>query len=997
MASEHDACALVAIARKDARPTRAVLELVLHGMASLAHRSGVVDGEGDGAGVLTDIPRALWAHELDLAGRDETAVELERFAVGHFFHADPADVATIVAILAGRGIETLLVRAETTDEAALGPRERTTGATVVSLSRHTAVYKLRGSGHQLASYFADLGDPRFATSAAFGHNRYATNTTTSFTRVQPFPVFAHNGEINTISRLREEARALGLPLSRDGSDSQDVDAAIRALVIRHGLTAVESIELLFPPIVNEMKRMTAELQDAYVQGRAAIGPLAQGPAGILVRVGDTCVFGVDALGLRPLWHVETEEEHVFASERGFVPLESYITDPVPLGPGERVALRRDRGWRLLDQGAVRERFLAARRLRGVSLSGLRSHLTCGGPAEPIGAAKRWEIGTPPDEMDDVSVRRERQFAALGFEPDDLKMAAFMIETGNEPIGSLGYDGPLAALAPRANLADHLHETVAVVTNPAIDREREIEHFSTRVLLGPRPAPHAHDSRRWIELATPLLLGGHPAWTGLRSDDFRTLARQKGTWLLDDVVARFAADGKIAPVFLEADRDWEEHPRDALARLGAAAARGVRAGAQLVVIRDHGVMGEGRAWLDPHLVIAAAHRALVAQPSLRRDCALVVSAGSIRNLHDVMVALALGADAVNPYLLLEYAIATADPDALGNLIEALRKGIEKVMSTLGIHELRGYGRQLSAVGVAPEVARFAGLETFCATDEVGLGWERIAEEGFARASMLRERRDARLEPAFRIWPRAWKSALAVANGEAPYATYAEKLRELETLHPVSLRHLLDFVRPGAASPPPAEPPSTATSAGEHAGPFYISSMSFGSQGETAYRAYAEAMARLDLLCINGEGGELPDLIGRYPRNRGQQIASGRFGVSALLANSSNYLEIKIGQGAKPGEGGHLPARKVSKKVALARNAQPGIDLISPSNNHDIYSIEDLAQVVHELKTVNPRARVSVKVPVVPDIGVIAVGIAKAGADIVTLSGYDGGTGAARQHA
>src|SRR5205809_251206 len=1030
VASEHDACALVAVARKDARPTRAVLELVLGGMASLAHRSGVVDGEGDGAGVLTDIPRALWAHELDLAGRDETAVELERFAVGHFFYEDPSEVATILAVLARRGIETLLVRDDTTDDAALGPRgrteaprflqlallaprgatpgsralyeagvdiERITPATVVSLSRHTAVYKLRGAGHQLTSYFADLADPRFATSVAFGHNRYATNTSTSFTRVQPFPVFAHNGEINTISRLREEARALGLPLSRDGSDSQDVDAAIRALVIRHGLTAVESIELLFPPIVNEMKRMTAELQDAYVQGRAAIGPLAQGPAGILVRVGDTCVFGVDALGLRPLWHVETEEEHVFASERGFVPLESYITDPVPLGPGERVALRRDRGWRLLDQGAVRERFLAARRLRGVSLSGLRSHLTCGGPAEPIGAAKRWEIGTPPDEMDDVSVRRERQFAALGFEPDDLKMAAFMIETGNEPIGSLGYDGPLAALAPRANLADHLHETVAVVTNPAIDREREIEHFSTRVLLGPRPAPHAHDSRRWIELATPLLLGGHPAWTGLRSDDFRALARQKGTWLIDDVIARFTMDARIPPVFLEADRDWEEHPRDALARLGAAAARGVRGGAQLVVVRDQGVLSEGRAWLDPHLVIAAAHRALVAQPSLRRDCALVVSAGSIRNLHDVMVALALGADAVNPYLLLEYAIATADPDALGNLIEALRKGIEKVMSTLGIHELRGYGRQLSAVGVAPEVARFAGLETFCASDEVGLGWERIAEEGFERASMLRERRDARLEPAFRIWPRAWKAALAVANGEAAYATYAEKLRELETMHPVSLRHLLDFVRPGAASPPPAEPPSTATSAGEHAGPFYISSMSFGSQGETAYRAYAEAMARLDLLCINGEGGELPDLIGRYPHNRGQQIASGRFGVSALLANSSNYLEIKIGQGAKPGEGGHLPARKVSKKVALARNAQPGVDLISPSNNHDIYSIEDLAQVVHELKTVNPRARVSVKVPVVPDIGVIAVGIAKSGADIVTLSGYDGGTGAARQHA
>jgi glutamate synthase (NADPH/NADH) large chain len=1034
VASEHDACALVAVARKDARPTRAVLELVLHGMASLAHRSGLVNGEGDGAGVLTDIPRALWENELERAGRDETAVWLERFAVGHFFHAEREDVATIVAILAGRGIETLLARSETTDEEALGPRgraeaprflqlallaprgaalgsralyeagvdiERVTSATVVSLSRHTAVYKLRGAGHQLTSYFADLADPRFATSSAFGHNRYATNTSTSFTRVQPFPVFAHNGEINTITRLREEARALGLPLSRDGSDSQDVDAAVRALVIRHGLTAVEAIEMLFPPIVNEMKRMNGELQDAYVQARAAIGPLAQGPAAILVRVGDTCVFGVDALGLRPLWHVETEDEHVFASERGFVPLERYVADPYPLGPGERVALRRDRGWRLLDQQAVRERFLAARRLRGVAMHGLRSHLACGGPSEPLGtpphqrlgADKRWEIGTPPDEMDDVSIRRERQFAALGFEPDDLKMAAFMTETGNEPIGSLGYDGPLAALAPRANLADHLHETVAVVTNPAIDREREIEHFSTRALLGPRPAPHAHDARRWIELATPLLLGGHLAATGLRSDDFRALARQKGTWLLEDVIARFTADGRAAPVFLEADRDWEEHPRDALARLGAAAARGVRAGAQLVVIRDQGVMSEGRAWLDPHLVIAAAHRALVASStSLRRDCALVVSAGSLRNLHDVMVALALGADAVNPYLLLEYAIATGDPDALPNLVEALRKGIEKVMSTLGVHELRGYGRQLAAVGLAPEVARFAGLETFCATDEIGLGWERVAEEGFTRASMLRERRDARLEPAFRIWPRAWKTALAVANGEVPYATYADKLRELETGHPVSLRHLVDFNRPLEDSTAAAD-----TSAGEHAAPFYISSMSFGSQGETAYRAYAEAMARLDLLCINGEGGELPDLIGRYPRNRGQQIASGRFGVSALLANSSNYLEIKIGQGAKPGEGGHLPARKVSRKVALARNAQPGIDLISPSNNHDIYSIEDLAQVVHELKTVNPRARVSVKVPVVPDIGVIAVGIAKAGADIVTLSGYDGGTGAARQHA
>ncbi|TME65264.1 MAG: glutamate synthase, partial [Chloroflexi bacterium] len=531
VASEHDACALVSVARKDARPTREVLDLVLYGMACLAHRSGAVDGEGDGAGVLTDIPRALWADLLARAGEDAAAVHGGRFAVGHIFLGQ-GELAELRPILAAHGIRVLLARTETTDEAALGPRgrveaprfvqlalelarggrpgsralyeaaveiERATDATVVSLSRHTVVYKLRGVGSQLPAYFADLADHRFATSVAFGHNRYATNTSTSFTRVQPFAVFAHNGEINTISRLREEARALGLPLSRDGSDSQDVDAVIRGLVIRHRLTPIEAIELLFPPIVNEMKRMSPELQDAYVQARAAFGPLAQGPAAILARVGDTCVFGVDALGLRPLWHVETDEEHVFASERGFVPLERYVTDPVPLGPGERVALRRDEGgWRFLDQSQVRQRFVGARAAHGVPTAGLRERLSCGGPAEAIAAVRRWEVGVPPDEVEDVSVRRERQFAALGFEPDDLKQAASMAETGNEPIGSLGYDGPLAALAPRANLADHLHETVAVVTNPAIDREREIEHFSTRVLLGSRPLPRGRARRSWLE-------------------------------------------------------------------------------------------------------------------------------------------------------------------------------------------------------------------------------------------------------------------------------------------------------------------------------------------------------------------------------------------------------------------------------------------------------------------------------------------------------------------
>ena len=1046
MDDERDACALVAVARKDGAPTREVLSETVRGLECLAHRSGSVDGEGDGSGVLTDIPRELWADALGASRLDPALAYDRRFAVAHLF-LPPGDDELVQSdvrrILERHGFAILLERHGATRPAALGPRarrgeprfwqlalqiegaaphagrrlyrlgveiEESTPATVVSLSRSTVVYKLRGHPQQLAAYFTDLADPRFRTSMAFGHNRYATNTSTSFERVQPFPVFAHNGEINTIARLREEAASLGIALSRDGSDSQDVDATIRGFVLGRGLDPIEAIELLFPPIVSEVRRLDTLAQDAYTRARAAFGPFAQGPAAFLARLGDLCLVGVDAMGLRPLWYVETDEAHVFTSERGFIPLERYSSDPRPLAPGEHAGLERTaRGWRLLGERAIRDRFVALRAKRGAVAEGDRARLDTGGPltapvpvqldpVRPLSRPeRRVEVGVMPDEVEDLAVRREQQFAALGYEPEDLRQATFMEETANEPIGSLGYDGPLAALATkRVNLADFLQETVAVVTNPAIDREREIEHFSTRIIIGPRPTIDGSGrARPWIELRVPLLLGGHQPESGVAAEDHRPLARKMGTWLIEDLVAELGSAGRREAVVLEADRDWEEDPQAALARLAGTAVDAVRLGSRAVLVRDRGVRAEGRAWIDPLLVVAAAHRALVAQPalngSLRRECALLLSSGSIRDLHDIVVALGLGADAVNPYLLFEHALATSDPDALPNLAEALRKGIEKVCSTLGMHEVRGYGRAFSAVGLAPDVAAFLGVRTFAASAAGGTGWGDLAKDGFERATMLRERTPARLEPAFRIYPRLWKAALSVASGDSAYSTYAEKLAVIEAEHPVSLRHTVD-VRP--AGPPTDE---ASTTAGEHSAPFYISSMSFGSQGETAYRAYAEAAKRLDILCNNGEGGELPDLLGKYPKWRGQQIASGRFGVSALLANSSRYLEIKIGQGAKPGEGGHLPARKVSAKVALARNAKPGVDLISPSNNHDIYSIEDLAQVVRELKTVNPEAKIAVKVPAVPDIGIIATGIAKSGADIVTVSGYDGGTGAARQHA
>ena len=276
---------------------------------------------------------------------------------------------------------------------------------------------------------------------------------------------------------------------------------------------------------------------------------------------------------------------------------------------------------------------------------------------------------------------------------------------------------------------------------------------------------------------------------------------------------------------------------------------------------------------------------------------------------------------------------------------------------------------------------------------GTGFAELDADGDERMRVLAGETESKPAKTFRFYPKVYKAAVAAANGTGDFAEYSEKVRELEHEQPISLRHILDLESDREPIPTEQADPGV----GLHDYPIVISSMSFGSQGETAYRAYAEAAKRANIIAMNGEGGEIQDMYGKYPLWRGQQVASGRFGVTSEMINSSYLVEIKIGQGAKPGEGGHLPGKKVTAKVAQARNATEGTDLISPSNNHDLYSIEDLAELIDELKTANPDVRVSVKVPVVPNIGTIGVGIAKAGADMITLSGFEGGTGAARSHA
>ncbi|MDI3298515.1 MAG: glutamate synthase-related protein [Bacillota bacterium] len=1088
--TEHDACALVLVVRREARPSRDPLEAALGALAEMDHRAGWVgEGrarEGDGAGVLVDLPRALWGRRLAEAGQEPALAGRREFAVAHLFlpggrgggREGEALRARVRERLAVEGFRILAEALDEVEPSVLGPRGRAEeplfwqvggllrpeageggfeaegwrlanvleelfggeGLEVVSFSGQAAVYKVRGGPETLGAYYRDLADPAFATRSALGHSRYSTNTTSTFARVQPFWLLGHNGEINTVARLREEARLIGIPLARDGSDSQDLDRVLAALVRRHRFSLWEAAELLQPPLHNEIFTLPPELQDLYAWHRQAWGPYAQGPAALLARDGERFLAAVDALGLRPLWRLETGTAILFASEPRVVPFAELVAEPVPLAPGEKNGLLLARGGaRWLDYPSLRRVILAERRRKGFPSGFRRAALEVGlrlreraslsveggaVPEPPAQVAPGRTAGGGPDlpndrpleapggmRLRDAWARRQPVLAALGWEPEDVRLAQAEAGTGAEPIGSLGYDGPLAALSrQRVNLADFFHETVAVVTNPAIDREREVEHFSTRTLLGRRPRLDHPADREALELRVPLLLGGAAGGGGrLPREREQAVAADFGTCRLEELLDEFARRGervaRLEPLFGEG-----EGPRRAVERLAAAAVEAVRGGAAVLLLDDRRLFAPGALPLDVHLALAAVDRAL-RLAELRRGTTILVRSGALRNLHDLMLAMALGADALNPYRLFEVGTRTAAeasgaggaeggaaPEAealeaaLRRLLKALAAGVEKVLSTLGIHELRGYGRLMSSVGLPEELVAYFDMPAFVPAP-AGEGWARLAQDALERYRVARGQADDRLAQPPRWFSRVWRLGGELALGRLEPAEFERRLQEMAEREPISLRHALEVATPleGIA------PEEVDLSVGPHALPFEISSMSFGSQGETAYRAYAEAAARLNMVALNGEGGEIPDLVGRYPMNRGIQVASGRFGVHRALLEGAWMAEIKIGQGAKPGEGGHLPGRKVSEQVARARNARPGVDLISPSNNHDLYSIEDLAELIATLKRVRPGLRVAVKVPVVPNIGTIGVGIAKAGADVITVSGFDGGTGAARLHA
>ncbi|MFN8562785.1 MAG: glutamate synthase-related protein [Anaerolineae bacterium] len=1065
---ERDACALICSVRKGGQATHGNVKRTIEALTRMGHRTGFVDGEGDGVGIMTDIPRELWAKTLALQGLRSSLATSATFWVAHLMipNSMRGNHEHVLSQISDRiceaGLDILIERPGQVESYVLGHNaerceplfwqiagtngrvtpdrlentiyrlqmqiEREFGVHFPSFSSRSVVYKVQGTVEILRRYYPEIRDPEYASTVTLGHARYSTNTNPVFERAQPFNVLGHNGEFNTISRFRLEAQMLGIDLADGNSDSQDVDHVIDALCMDYGLDLIEAMEYVFPPFRHDLIENEPDIHAMYADIRRSFGPFAQGPAAVAARVGDQCVFSVDALGLRPLWFGETEKEIFASSERGVYALDMMSSDPKPLAPGEKVAvnIKPGRQIEVLDYPAIQRHVARKWRERSggdsarqPSVWALSKPLYQHEPHQPVNGGQPLPSGggvgvsvmekpvvvaeaKPLPWRSAATAINTTTMAAFGWERYHLSVIETMAEATKEQVGSLGWDGPLGAISQtRVNLADYFKETVAVVTNPAIDRERERAQFSSSVILGVRPEVGASSSDLFVELQIPLLLGGHPDLGS--DDDMRAVAEKQGTKTLEDLLEAF---GDRA-MFLSLSAAPGESIPAALERLQAEAIEAVAAGIACIVLDDTDLYEGERLWIDPMLALASLDNGLREAgyiPNLRRQVGIVLRSAAIRDLHDVALALGLGANALVPYALYAVALniaprAPREPLASADVIKRLNSaltaligGLQKVTSTIGCHELRGYGQSFSSIGLSPSVAGILGTPNYFGSEERGTTWTTLQADAEARAAELRGEVKNKLENPDRLYPKMWKKIEDIALGELTLDEYTEHMLKLEGEMPVAPRHLLGLKTVDSDIDPAAVDIRIAS----HDMPVLIGAMSFGSQGELAYKAYAEAASRINILCVNGEGGELPDIMGKYKPNRGNQIASARFGVNIEFLNSSSVLEIKIGQGAKPGEGGQLPGYKVTEQVALARRTTPGVDLISPSNNHDLYSIEDLAQLIDELKTANPLAKVSVKIPVVPGVGIIAVGVAKAGADIINITGYEGGTGAARAH-
>ncbi len=1051
-----DACGVGLLADIQGRPSRALLTQALDALGRMAHRGAIdADGRtGDGAGVMTQIPFTMLRPEVEALGLDCAPGALAVGLV--FLPEDELAASTarglVELVLAECGLMTCRWRNVPIDESALGsvalrtrprlahalvPRPAGLSADVfeaqlttarrtielraqyagldelyvASLSHRTLVYKALVRATDLAACFPDLRNPAYETAFALFHQRFSTNTAPSWHMTQPFRLVAHNGEINTIEGNRRWMRARATQLSSfvdrkrsplggvrmvpGTSDSASFDDALTSVTasgrgLAHGMT------LLMPPAWESDTELPTEVRSFFDYQASLMEPW-DGPALVVFSDGRVVGAALDRNGLRPARYLVTTNDLVLvSSEVGVLDIDiARVARRGRLGPGDLLIVDMEHRT-VLERAAVHREL--ARRLpyaewiahRRTTLAELHSRTEGAGPSVAN------NVVVPSEARDLLLAPREvdvRALRAMGCTREELLLVLGpMYSEGIEPLGSMGDDSPLAVLStqPRS-LFSYFRQRFAQVTNPPIDSLREGLAMSLDVRLG---------------VAGALLVDGPLGGSHVYLDDP----------VLEPADVRALLDYR--------HDDWQPHrlsllfPANegaqgfavALDDLVAEADRVVRTGVSCLVLSDDGIDATSSA-IPTLLAAAAVHQHLV-RAGLRLRVSIVVDSGDARDEHALAALLGFGADAICPRLAYDAiafacrqtaAAADADPSvARARYRSALTKGLRKILAKMGVSTLRSYrGAGLfEAIGIADDVIarHFTGTPSSVG----GIGIPEIAAETLVRhraafaaeapaledGGWHRFRKDGE---AHAYEPRVIKALhTAIKTGtKLDYRAYSDLVHARA---PLALRDLMEFTL--------GEPiPLVDVESVEDILPRFMSAaMSLGSLSPEAQQTIAIAMNRIGARSNSGEGGEQHELHWKPAPGsdrasaRIKQVASGRFGVTAAYLMSADQLQIKMAQGSKPGEGGQIPGTKVTEHIARVRHAVPGTTLISPPPHHDIYSIEDLAQLIYDLKSVNPAASVSVKLVSSAGIGTIAVGVAKAYADAIQISGHDGGTGA-----
>ncbi|WP_160726149.1 glutamate synthase large subunit [Bacillus sp. USDA818B3_A] len=1023
---EHDACGIGLYAHIKGKATHDIVAKGLNMLCQLDHRGGQGSDPltGDGAGLMVQIPDLFFRQECS----EMNLPEQGKYGVGMlFFSKDDAEREKIESYInelveqEGQtvlGWRTVPVNAENIGVTAqascpvvrqlfVGANENCTDSLAferklyvirkqaenwakksefrfyfASFSSRTIVYKGLLTPEQVDQFYLDLQNESFVSAFALVHSRFSTNTFPSWERAHPNRYLIHNGEINTLQgnihwmKARESqfvSEAFGSDLEKvlpildtDGSDSSILDNALEFLVLA-GRKPAHAAMMLVPEPWSDNPHISDEKRAFYEFHSSLMEPW-DGPSAISFTDGKQIGAILDRNGLRPARYYVTEDDYIiFSSEVGVIDVEpEKVLYKERLSPGKMLLID-------LEEGRI------------ISDEEIKSQLAGGQPYQ------QW--------LDEQLVRLEEKVEAEGEVPADLltRQKAFgytyediqkyilpAVSEGKDPLGAMGNDMPLAVLSDRPqNLFNYFKQLFAQVTNPPIDSIREAIVTSTISYLGAEGNllhPSAENCRR-IQLETPIITNSQLAELK-SSDSFKSK--------VIDILFTKSLEDSLNEVFRQADEAIAE-------------------GSSLIILSDRN-MNENEVAIPSLLAVSALHQHMIRE-GLRTKASIILETGEAREVHHFAVLLGYGVDAINPYLVFatyqeavqEGTLPFSYQEAVEKYLYAMTEGVVKVMSKMGISTVQSYrGAQIfEAVGISSDVIDryFTGTVSQLS----GIGLETIAEEAKLRhADAFKETTDKTLESGSNF---QWRHdgehhafnpgtihtlQWACRNGDYDLFKKYSTLANEERLG--FLRNLFSFNRTGTAVP--IEEVESVDSIVRR---FKTGAMSFGSISKEAHETLAIAMNRLGGKSNSGEGGEdpsrfVPDENGDNRGSRIKQIASGRFGVKSHYLVNADELQIKMAQGAKPGEGGQLMGKKVYPWVADVRGATPGVSLISPPPHHDIYSIEDLAQLIHDLKNANRDARISVKLVSKGGVGTIAAGVAKAVADVIVISGYDGGTGA-----